>query len=154
MLTEQQRETTRQVGTRVRAFGRWLSAFNGGVVGIAFGFGSRQAWNYTLGGFLLLLIVGMVAVLCAVYSEKVRLGDWRAGLYESGKIFLSQTTLYATMIFGLAALVLLSTTDAVWLHLPTLAMQMMPGLYLLTALATIFSAPLYLRWMPLPEDRR
>lgn len=128
----------------------YLSLPVGGLVGASVAGGWFR--GNAFGGFISLLMVGMVAVIAAVAGEQVAPNDWREGLRLSTRIFLSQTTVYAIMVLGLAVL---ATAPA---RIPDinpgrLALQMLPGLYICTVMAIVLSGPLYLRWFPAPADR-
>lgn len=125
-----------------------LSALFGSFVGLAFGIGAQLAWNFAFGGFLTLLVVGMVVVVSSAVGERVAPGDWRSGLSLSTELFLSQTTIYSLTVLLVTGLI--SLAQPIILSVELLALSMLPGLYLCSVLAILLSGPLYLRWLGQP----
>lgn len=148
-MTNDMRRRVEQVAARLQRFGVGLSALLGGLVGLAFAHAAAMAWSFAFGGFLSLIWVGMAVVLLSAISGRVPGGAWREGLRFSCHVFLAQTTVYGLMVLALA----LTPLDAPSMPTASLALAMLPGLYLCSVLAIIGSGPLYLRWLPVREDR-
>lgn len=152
-MNEKLRDTLQYFARRIQLSGIAISIIAGGAAGGAFALDVRGAWGLAFSSFLTSLCVGMVAVLVSAISERVAPGDWRAGLRLSSRIFFSQATLYTGALLGLMALVRIAETSVNMPQLPGLLLQMAPGLYLASVMAVLLSAPLYLRWIPVPGER-
>lgn len=113
-----------------------------------------MAWNYAFGGYLGLLFVGMTVVVLSAVSERVLPNDWRMGIALNCRIFFVSTTVYALTVLGLGWVIPSSLPRLAELDVVTLALQMLPGLYISAVMAIVLSGPLYLRWLAVPEERR
>lgn len=151
MLREETRERLQELARRLQLFGAGLSALLGGFVGSLFAIRSPMAWGYAFGGYLCLLFAGMTVVVLSAVSERVTPNDWRAGVALSCRIFFAHTTVYALMVLGLGWVIPYSLPRLANLDVATLAVRMLPGLYISAVMAIVLSGPLYLRWLAAPE---
>jgi hypothetical protein len=127
---------------RLQLLGLAASAALGLIPGALFAVGSPAAWQGTYATFLWSLIAGFAVLLIASARGQVPEGAWRQGLALSLAVFFSQTTLY------LAPLLLLSSlAPAQALPAPALV-ALAPICYGSSAAMTLFSGPLFFRWLP------
>lgn len=147
-MTKEVRERLHRIAGRIQLAGLVLSALFGGFVGLIFAKGMPMAWSFAFGGFLSLLWVGMIVVVISAISQRIPAGAWREGLRLSCQIFLVQTTVYALTILVLALVPL----AAIQISVPSLALSILPGLYLSSVLVILISCPLYLAWLPVRHE--
>jgi hypothetical protein len=143
---------SRVTAARIQQAALWTSTLLGSVSGTLFVAGSDSAWAMLHPTFTTTLLAGMVTVVAAYLSGRVRSGDWRRGLRLSLLIFNSQTTSYLLPLLLLALLGPASSLAAAsWSLL--LYVVVLP-LYGSSLFATLLSGPMYLPWVPVPHDRR
>lgn len=153
MLSQEIRERLQELARRLQLIGVGVSALFGGFVGSLFATRSSMAWNYAFGGYLGLLFVGMTVVVLSAISERVLPNDWRGGMALNCRIFFVYTTVYALTVLGLGWVIPSSLPRLAELDVVTLALRMLPGLYISAVMAIVLSGPLYLRWLAVPEER-
>lgn len=154
MLSQETRERLQDLARRLQLFGAGTGALLGGLVGGLFAIRSPMAWSYAFAGYLALLFVGMAVVVLSAVSERVTPNDWRTGVRLNCRIFFVSTTVYAALALGLGWMIPYSLPRLANLDVATLAIQMLPGLYLSAVMAIVLSGPIYLRWLAVPEERR
>jgi hypothetical protein len=147
------RNKLRLIAPKIERLGIGLSILFGGMVGWAFASGQARAWSFAFSSFISVLLVGMAAIVVLAAGERVPPGNLRAGFNLSCRVFFSLTTVYAMTTLAVQGLLLTIVPNAAALNLPTLALRMLPGLYLSSVLAIVLSVPLFLRWVPAPMDR-
>lgn len=129
---------------RLQLIGLIASALLGLIPGLLFAAGATSAWQITYATFLWSLIAGLAVVIVAGVRGKVAYGAWKQGLALSTAVFFSHTTLYLAVLLVLAMLG--QSYEPRPMPRPALV-ELAPLFYGSSAAMTVFSGPLFFRWV-------